>query len=40
MWTRSSPPGTEGSWYGVTVEDGHVTSLILDSNEVNGTAND
>ena len=31
------PSGTEGSWYGVTVEDGHVTSLILDSNEVHGT---
>ena len=40
-WHRSDnwmgPPGTEDSWYGVTVEDGHVTSLILNSNEVNGT---
>ena len=31
------PPGSEASWYGVTVENGHVAILDLSSNYLEGT---
>ena len=40
-WYRADdwlgPPGSEPSWYGVTVENGHVTGLDLSSNYLEGT---
>ena len=39
-WSEQSfwlgPPGTEGSWHGVTVEDDHVTRIVLEGNRVQG----
>ncbi len=39
-WINKWPVETnnlnEGAWYGVSLEDGHVTTIILDRNRVNG----
>jgi hypothetical protein len=41
FWTNNSkwlgPPGTEGTWFGITVTSEHVTRIMLPSNNLNGT---